>query len=362
MRRIAFYAPLKPPDDPVPSGDRTLARALLAALGHSGLGEPELASRLRSRDGQGDAGAQRSILAASQDEIARLRELEPPALWLTYHSYYKAPDLLGPALSGHWGIPYALIEATRARKRLEGPHAAFAAAAERACDRADVIFYMTEHDRQSLEEHRPRGQALARLRPFLDRESLEPEPERAENGPLRLVACAMFRPGDKMASYAALAAAMRRVEAAPWRLAIIGDGQARREVEALFSPFGSRVEFLGALSQENVAARFRGADLLVWPGVGEAWGMVYLEAQAEGCPALAENRPGVSEVVRDGGWLVRPNDPAAFATAVERLGADRQALREAGRRGRAQVAAEHLRGSACTTLAAALGPLMGERC
>ena len=30
--RIAFYAPLKPPDHPVPSGDRRMARMLWAAL------------------------------------------------------------------------------------------------------------------------------------------------------------------------------------------------------------------------------------------------------------------------------------------------------------------------------------------
>ena len=92
--RIAFYAPLKAPDDPIPSGDRTLARALVAALGDSGLGRPELASRLRSRDGTGDSDAQNAILAAAQAEVARLRDTEAPALWLTYHSYYKAPDLL----------------------------------------------------------------------------------------------------------------------------------------------------------------------------------------------------------------------------------------------------------------------------
>lgn len=360
MRRIAFYAPLKPPDDPVPSGDRTLARGLVAALRQTGLGEPELASRLRSRDGRGDADVQQFILAAAEDEIARLLKTEPPALWLTYHSYYKAPDLLGPVLAGRWGIPYALVEATRAKKRLGGPHAVFAAAAERACDRADVIFYMTGHDRHALAEHQPVGQELVHLRPFLDRESLPPELERPTSGALRLVACAMFRPGDKMASYAALAAALRQVKAAPWQLAIIGDGPARQEAEALFRPFGSRVEFLGGLAQEEVAERFRGADLLVWPGFGEAYGMVYLEAQAEGCPALAEDRPGVREVVRDGGWLVRPNDPAAFARVISRLAADREALREAGRRGRAQVAADHLRGPACATLATALRPLMGD--
>ena len=35
--RIAFYAPMKPPDHPLPSGDRRMARAfmdLLASLGH----------------------------------------------------------------------------------------------------------------------------------------------------------------------------------------------------------------------------------------------------------------------------------------------------------------------------------------
>ena len=31
--RIAFYAPLKPPTHPIPSGDREVARLKLAALG-----------------------------------------------------------------------------------------------------------------------------------------------------------------------------------------------------------------------------------------------------------------------------------------------------------------------------------------
>src|SRR4051812_6266828 len=34
--RVAFYAPMKPPDHPVPSGDRRMAQLLLAALGFAG--------------------------------------------------------------------------------------------------------------------------------------------------------------------------------------------------------------------------------------------------------------------------------------------------------------------------------------
>ena len=45
--RIAFYAPLKSPDHPDPSGDRTVARLLLQALKKSGA-EVKIASRFRA--------------------------------------------------------------------------------------------------------------------------------------------------------------------------------------------------------------------------------------------------------------------------------------------------------------------------
>ncbi len=52
MRRVAFYAPLKAPDHPVPSGERTMARLLLRALDAAGFA-PDLASTLRTRDSDG---------------------------------------------------------------------------------------------------------------------------------------------------------------------------------------------------------------------------------------------------------------------------------------------------------------------
>ena len=70
--RIAFHAPLKPPDHAVASGDRQMARNLIAAL-ERGLGGPVwLASRLRTRDGAGDAAVQAALMAEAEAEIARL--------------------------------------------------------------------------------------------------------------------------------------------------------------------------------------------------------------------------------------------------------------------------------------------------
>ena len=143
--RLAFYAPMKSPTHPVPSGDRKIARSLIAALKHMGA-EVTLASTLRSRDGKGDESVQHSLQDAAQSEVDRLSPRGRAAgwqAWITYHNYYKAPDLIGPGVSRALQIPYIVIEATRARKRLTGSWSRYAEAAETATDAADVVFYLS---------------------------------------------------------------------------------------------------------------------------------------------------------------------------------------------------------------------------
>ncbi len=75
--RIAFYAPLKAPDHPVPSGDRTIARLLIAALKRGGA-KVEVASRIRARISEPDEAAQRAMAkkgaAAPKRVIVTYRE------------------------------------------------------------------------------------------------------------------------------------------------------------------------------------------------------------------------------------------------------------------------------------------------
>lgn len=58
-------------------------------------------------------------------------------------------------------------------------------------------------------------------------------------------------------------------------------------------------------------------------------------------PVIATRVGGIPEVVEDGvtGLLVEPEDPAALARAIERLGADADLRREMGAAGRAMVQA-----------------------
>src|SRR5688572_28809812 len=110
--RVAFYAPLKPPDHPVPSGDRRMARLLIEGL-RAGGHEVELACRFRSREGAGDRERQRRIAelgARLAEGLIRRYRRRPkerrPQAWFTYHLYYKAPDHLGPRIADALGIPY----------------------------------------------------------------------------------------------------------------------------------------------------------------------------------------------------------------------------------------------------------------
>ena len=117
---IALYAPLKPLDHPDPSGDRTIGRELAGALADYGL-SLVVPSRFRSRW----FSTRPSLWLAAPFE--RRRALEEAsrariALWLTYHTYYKSPDVIGPYVARELGIPYVVFQgiySTRPKRSLK---------------------------------------------------------------------------------------------------------------------------------------------------------------------------------------------------------------------------------------------------
>ena len=397
--RIAFYAPLKPPDHPAPSGDRTLARLLLAALVRAGEArgwEVDIASRFRSFDGAGDPGRQarlRDVGGRLAERLLRRYRREAadrrPRLWFTYHLHHKAPDWLGPRVSEVLGVPYVVAEASHAAKQAGGPWDVGYEAAARAIRQADALLAFHRGDVPGLERAAvdparivlfppflgPPGGVSAEARgapesPGLDGASSTspasgsssrtgaggvPGPRGAADrergapgapGPdPRLLCVAMMRGGPKRSSFEVLADALARLGAERWRLVVAGDGPVRREVEALFAsrlPAG-RVTFAGRVEGARLAALYAGSDLFVWPAVGEAMGMAMLEAQGHGLPVVAGRTRGVPELVRDGetGRLVPEGDAEAFADAVRTLLRAPERRRRMGDAARARVAREH---------------------
>ena len=297
--RIAFYAPLKPPDHPVPSGDRRVGRALIAALDRAGH-EVRLASRLRSWDGAGDAARQRRIERLGGRLACRLIRRygrEPrlrPELWLTYHLYHKAPDWLGPAVASELAIPYVVVEASSARKQASGRWAMGHAASAAAIARADALINLNGDDREGLLQLVGEPARINHLAPFIETAAYaRAKPARARLAERYgldlarpwLLAVAMMREGAKLASYRVLAEALRLIDGFDWQLVIVGDGPARGEVEALLAPLAEgRARLLGALEADALPSLYASADLYLWPAIHEAFGMAFLEAQAAGLP------------------------------------------------------------------------------
>ncbi len=352
--RVAFYAPLKPADHAVPSGDRQLARMLLKALRASGH-EAFVASRFRSYDGAGDAARQarlrevggrlaRRLVARYRNAIAR------PEIWFTYHVYHKAPDWLGPAVSLALDIPYVIAEASYAGKQRDGAWAIGHQASVAAIAAAAATISLNPVDLAGIRRVRGNANADAYVPPFLDlaaftrpaMEGISGVPERSAC--VRLITVAMMRPGAKLASYRLLAAALARIPPVVCELVIVGDGPARSEVEAAFAQFDrGQVRFVGFQAASCVAAWLRASDVFVWPAIDEAFGMAFIEAQACGLPVVAGNGGGVGAVVCSGrtGLLVPVGDVEAFAAATGRLLTDARLRQRMAQAAPAYVRAEH---------------------
>lgn len=145
------------------------------------------------------------------------------------------------------------------------------------------------------------------------------------------------------------------------RCVFVGDGEDRARLEAQASEAGldGVVEFAGARTQSEVAARLAEADVLVAPSVPTASGrregipVVIMEAMASGVAVIASDLSGIPEIVIDGetGILTAPRDEAAIADALERLARDPERREELARRGRAHVMAEFDARESARTLA-----------
>lgn len=349
--RVLLHTPLKPPDHPVPSGDREMARGfrrLLTRLGHTVV-VPDL-SRVASGVPAPDAHLALERVARSKARrlIARWRALprnhpERFDLWFTYHCWYRKPDWLGPIVSRALNIPYVIAEGSHAPRRAYGPTRLGHRAVERALAAADLVATVNPRDRMGVQARLRPGARQIALPAFIESAPFAMHAPRPSREAPVLLAVGMMRTRDKLDSYRVLAEALGHLKHKTWQAVLVGDGPARAEIEALMKPFGSKVRFAGAVERSALPALYQAADIYVWPAINEAFGIAFLEAQAAGLPVVAGRTGGVPSVVADGvtGLLTPIGDARAFATAVARLLDDPHERLQLGHAAAARVATQH---------------------
>ncbi len=131
-------------------------------------------------------------------------------------------------------------------------------------------------------------------------------------------------------------------------LVLVGEGPGQRRLAqdvARLGP-GAQVVLAGRAAWEDLPACYAALDVFAmpcrtrWGGLDvEGLGIVYLEAQACGVPAVAGRSGGAPETVREGvsGSVVDGRDREALLTALDGWLADPAARERAGREGRRWV-------------------------
>jgi glycosyltransferase involved in cell wall biosynthesis/O-antigen/teichoic acid export membrane protein len=121
------------------------------------------------------------------------------------------------------------------------------------------------------------------------------------------------------------------------RLWIAGRGPTEN---ALRESLPEGAELLGYLSREELYRRMARAHVLLVPSVREGWGLVVVEANSVGTPAVGYDVPGIRDSIIDGatGLLATTGDPDDLASAAITLIADpaRYAALQAAARERAR--------------------------
>jgi glycosyltransferase involved in cell wall biosynthesis len=134
------------------------------------------------------------------------------------------------------------------------------------------------------------------------------------------------------------AAAHARGEGAPVRLAIVGDGAMRPELERLASELGvaDRVWFAGY--REDMLPVAAGSDIAVLSSDNEGTPVSLIEAAAAGTPAVSTRVGGVPDVVTDETGLMAPaGDFESLGRAIAALAADPEGRAKMGARARDHV-------------------------
>jgi glycosyltransferase involved in cell wall biosynthesis len=351
-----FYSPVKAADRNRGSGLPRVASLWTQAIEQAGyrIDTPALPVTFENKgDPQIQSQLLKSAAAAAAELLTELKSrAEKPALWFTYHSYYKSPDVIGPLIAKDIGCPYVIAEGSFASKRAAGPWELYHRAALASLRTATFLLASTTRDREGLIAAKGAQHDVIDFPPFVDASVFAGGPRSASSGPIRILTAGAMRDARKIESYVRLMAALSELPNEAYTLTIAGDGPEREAVERAARSSRVSAVFLGELPPSAMPSFFASGDMFVWPGVGEAFGLTYLEAQAAGLPVVAGNYAGVSAVVRDGvsGILTDPAAPKSLATAIKRL-IDDTALRERlGRSAQDWVFAERDVGTAALRL------------
>lgn len=135
-------------------------------------------------------------------------------------------------------------------------------------------------------------------------------------------------------------------EGLDFKLALVGDGPLRSQIEAVIAQLGieDKIEITGWASNSEVQQYILASRAMVLPSFAEGLPVVIMEALALGRPVISTYVAGIPELVEPGvcGWLVAPGAVEALTTAMRTaLESPVAVLEQMGKIGIQRVAQHH---------------------
>jgi glycosyltransferase involved in cell wall biosynthesis len=233
--RIAFYPSFRSLDHPNSSGLVSIGRDILAAMqaeGHEVIIPLKQSMEWIYREFWRWPETLRQGWLAER----KLRQFRPDC-WLTYHSYYRVPDLIGPTLTRRHQLPYFLLApsyATKYRKQM-ATWPGFQLNRRAILD-ADMVFANKLRDIENLKRILP-PEKITYIHPGIktasfpcnQEERIKMREQLGVNGKQVVVTAAMMRPGVKEDGIAFVIECCAKIlaQVPALHLLIVGDGPGR---------------------------------------------------------------------------------------------------------------------------------------
>lgn len=331
--KIAYYMPFKTMGHHNPSGDLIIGTEIFDHLQKKG-NTIEIVSKLRTRWIYYNPGNLIKLFFEKKRLMKKLQSTTPD-IWLSYHSYYKAPDLLGSYCCKKLTIPYVIFQgiySTKRRKKLTTLIGFILN--KKALQSADHIFTNKRCDLENLSRIIP-PEKLTYIAPGIQPQEFQfSEKERNKNhkswgcnNDTVIMTAAMMRPGVKTEGISRVIQSCSKLhdKGHNLRLIIAGDGECRKQLEQQANrQLRGRVVFLGKIQRKELYKYYSSSDIFAFPGIQESLGMVYLEAQSCRLPVVAFGDWGAKEAICSGktGLLSPASKPELFTENIEKLTID----------------------------------------
>ena len=273
----------------------------------------------------------------AEQAAALIRSLSGQAINGIHGYFAHLPAEVASIAAKQLRVPYGFSTHARDARKIAPDELA-----RRAHDAACVIACNPDVAREiSHSEARvylmPHGVDLGRFRPRA----------RPDDRPLRLLA--VGRLVEKKGFDVLIAAAARL--SFPFLLRIIGEGPERARLEALIAAAGleHQVTLPGAMTHADLPDEYANAHAVVVPSIVDSTGdrdglpNVILEAMASGRPVIASDVSAIGAAIADEetGLLAPPGDPAALASALERIARSQSLRAQLGERARKRVESDY---------------------